>query len=151
MKDKFEKYWVSQKAILIRNGKVLILGSDSQPGCWDLPGGRIDIGEDREESFRREIKEELGIKDFKNLGVVDYDAWYNTSGNTTCGIINLIENNQDEIIISKEHTGLKWIKESELDSLTFVWRNKNGRIGLEKRAIKKVFKFYKYYQKISEI
>ena len=129
MKDNFEKLWVSQKAILIRNGKILILRIVSQSGSWDLPGGRIDIGEKWEESFRRELKEELGIDNFKIIGVVDYGTWYTLKGHPVCGIVNMIESKEKNITISKEHTEARWITIDELDDLEFTWKDKNGRIG----------------------
>ena len=40
---------------------------DIQPGKWDTAvGGHIDYGEAPEEALRREVREELGIADFKS-------------------------------------------------------------------------------------
>lgn len=36
-------------------------GSDAFPGCWALPGGYIDEGEEAEEAARRELAEETNI------------------------------------------------------------------------------------------
>ena len=39
---------------------------DIQPGKWDTSvGGHVDYGEETEEAMRREVREELGIIDFK--------------------------------------------------------------------------------------
>jgi len=67
MKNKIEhqKFIVSQKAVLIRDGKVLIVEFINKEMGWDIPGGRLDKGETGEPSFRREVEEELGFKNLK--------------------------------------------------------------------------------------
>ena len=46
---------------------------DIQPGKWDTAvGGHIDYGESPEEALGREVREELGITDFKAVFVDKY-------------------------------------------------------------------------------
>jgi mutator protein MutT len=45
------------KALIVKDGKILI----TKDRRWELPGGRINIGEDPEETLHREVKEELGV------------------------------------------------------------------------------------------
>ena len=46
---------------------------DIQPGRWDTAvGGHVDYGESVEEALRREVREELGIVDFKPEAVAVY-------------------------------------------------------------------------------
>lgn len=115
-----ERFVVSQKGILIRGQKCLIVEARQRPDVWDLPGGRINNNENGQESFRREIKEELGVNNFKILGVVDYEIWHTRTGFAVCGVVNLIET-EEEIKLSDEHTRLKWIKEGEIDQHGYVW------------------------------
>ena len=47
--------------------QVLLQLRDDTPGlsfagCWTLPGGRVETGEDADDAVRREILEELGIQ-----------------------------------------------------------------------------------------
>ncbi len=53
---------VAQKAVIVRDGKVLVL-RDPRMGyeIWELPGGRLNINEDPKAGLAREIEEELGI------------------------------------------------------------------------------------------
>lgn len=115
-----EKFSVSQKAILIRNGKCLIVEINKRLGTWDLPGGRIDVGENKEEAFRREIREELGINNFQVIATVHHDAWHTSLGFAVCGIVSLIESDE-EITLSNEHTRYIWIDESEINNYKYIW------------------------------
>ena len=127
MSKEFEKFVVSQVAVLIRDGKCLIMEFADMPNRWGLPGGRLDVGELGEPAFRREIKEELGLASFENLGVVDYEIWHiprSTDmkvGTPLCGVASLIKNDKDEIKLSHEHSQLKWVAEDELKDYDFVW------------------------------
>jgi 8-oxo-dGTP diphosphatase len=115
-----EKFVVSQKGVLICDKKCLIVEANKRPNIWDLPGGRINNNENSEEFFRREIKEELGVNNFKILDTIDHEAWHSSSGFAICGVANLIEI-EGEIKLSNEHTKLKWIEEDEIDRYEFVW------------------------------
>lgn len=58
----YAKFVPSFKLLLKREDKVLIL-TESDAGCLDLPGGRMERGEENfplEKLFKREIAEELG-------------------------------------------------------------------------------------------
>ncbi len=57
-----QTFEVSLKAAVFRDGKLLLL-QEADTGYWELPGGRIDVGEEwlSHETIRnREISEELG-------------------------------------------------------------------------------------------
>jgi 8-oxo-dGTP diphosphatase len=122
-KEKFESFMIGQKVALIRNGKCLIVEMSSRPGLWELPGGRINEGESKEEGLHREVKEELGLLDFDVLGVVDYDIWYHEGTNVPfCATVHLIKNDKDEIILSEESLQYKWITKGEIDDYNYFWK-----------------------------
>lgn len=51
---------VSAKGVVRMDGKILLLRKAG--GMWDLPGGRIEDGEEPEAALVREILEETGIE-----------------------------------------------------------------------------------------
>lgn len=53
---------VAQKAIIYRNDRVLLARDPRTPNFWELPGGRLNVGEDPRDGLRRELREELGVE-----------------------------------------------------------------------------------------
>jgi 8-oxo-dGTP diphosphatase len=54
---------IAQKALIEKDGKVLLVlypAGDLAAGTWDLPGGRLNMGETAIEGLQREVKEEIG-------------------------------------------------------------------------------------------
>jgi 8-oxo-dGTP pyrophosphatase MutT (NUDIX family) len=60
-----KEFYFAQKAVIESDGKVLLvqksLDDPNQPGKWEVPGGRLDFGEDVDEHLKREVKEEVGL------------------------------------------------------------------------------------------
>lgn len=54
------RFPVSVKAVVVHGSRVVLLKNDR--GEWELPGGRLEGGEDLEECVRREALEETGLK-----------------------------------------------------------------------------------------
>jgi 8-oxo-dGTP diphosphatase len=57
-----QTFEVSLKAALFLEGRLLLL-QEADTGFWELPGGRIDVGEEwlaHEQILARELREELG-------------------------------------------------------------------------------------------
>lgn len=60
-----------------RNGRLYLQKrpgwKDIQPGKWDTAvGGHIDLGENVDIALRREVREELGLTDFKPVFIKSY-------------------------------------------------------------------------------
>jgi 8-oxo-dGTP pyrophosphatase MutT (NUDIX family) len=51
---------VSVKGVLVTSGDKVVLVLNDR-GEWELPGGRIELGESPEGCLAREIEEELGV------------------------------------------------------------------------------------------
>jgi len=134
--ENFEKFYVSQAGVLIRDNKCLILELAKYPGQWCLPGGRIDKGEMAAEAFEREIKEEINIDEFKIHHLINYDIFYTKKNKPFCTIIQYIENNESPIRLSEEHIDFKWVGEDEVKNYSFVWEH-------IPEAVEKGFEYYR--------
>lgn len=63
-------------AVLTYKGRYILIQKSKGPfkGSWDLPGGKIDFGEMPEQTLKREVLEETGLKlaSYKLLSVEAY-------------------------------------------------------------------------------
>ena len=53
-------------ALIISDGKVLLIKRKNPPEGWALPGGLMDVGETAEEAVVRELREETGLTAHKD-------------------------------------------------------------------------------------
>lgn len=123
--------------------KIRLVDNDRASLKWDLPGGRVDEGEDSETAFKREMEEKTGLKDFKDLGAADYFIHYPDIArlHPYCGFIHLLEiADEAQIKLSPEHCEMKWINESEADDYVYCWAKMPA-------MIKKGFNLYRLLKK----
>lgn len=105
-------FGLAVRVLLIdENGKILILkrstDSKTNPGKWELPGGKVDQGESFDQALIREVLEETELKISLDhvVGVCEQNLPFIRaihiimSGNILEGDLNL----------SKEHEGYAWI------------------------------------------
>ncbi len=53
---------VAQKAIIVHNDKVLLMRDSREVDeIWEIPGGRLNEGEEPKAGLARELQEELGV------------------------------------------------------------------------------------------
>jgi len=100
---------------------------------WDFPKGNIERGEKLEETVRREVQEETGIKDvtiikgFKET--IKY--FFKFEGKNILKFVTffLAETKEKQVKISQEHIGFEWLPYKEaLEQITF----KNAKEILQK-------------------
>lgn len=77
-------YRIAVRALIIQDGKVLIVKENDGGGWWAIPGGGIDYGETLNSSLLREIEEELGVP--AESVVCDFQIIYHDIGKVVSGI-----------------------------------------------------------------
>jgi 8-oxo-dGTP pyrophosphatase MutT (NUDIX family) len=93
-----------------REIKYLVLMRN--PKYWDLPKGNIEKGEKEEETVKREVFEETGLKDIRIMpGFKESEHYfYRLEGELVSKdvVFFLAETETEDVKISKEHEGYEW-------------------------------------------
>ncbi len=108
-------------AIIEREGGVLCAQRSKDmdlPLKWELPGGKIEVGETAQECLVREIKEELGIHISVREQLPVFQHEY--PNQKTIELFPFICKIKNGTIILKEHQQVKWLGKNELLSLDWA-------------------------------
>lgn len=107
-----DNFRLAVKAFIVKNGQVLLLQRRSndahKPGEWDIPGGRLEIGEDPTTGVQREVLEESGLK-IKVLLPLNIRHFVRDDGQKITMIIFLCQADKGKIKLSKEHQAYRWL------------------------------------------
>lgn len=117
----FKNFHVGVKAVIVNNGKALVLRgvlSDGEMG-HDLPGGRINEGEGIKEALTRELKEELGLDNFivNDLLLAIEKKNYNKNGSSLIYLFYKVDAEISEVRLSNEHAEHRWILRKDLEEI----------------------------------
>lgn len=126
----------SAGAIIFRKqgGEIYYLLLHYQSGHWEFPKGHIEKGEREEDTVKREVTEETGIAEIKIIP--GFKEWVKYFFRPTYGLSEeekkkvglifklvtfyLANTGTEEVKISSEHKGYKWLAyEEALKQLTF--------------------------------
>lgn len=103
---------IAVKSFIVKDNKLLILKRASndvqKPGIWEIPGGRLSLGEDPHEGIKRETKEETGL----NIEVthpLSIRHFTRDDGQIITMLIFLCSTLNEEVKISEEHSAFEWV------------------------------------------
>lgn len=127
MRRAIQRFQVSLKAFIVRDGRVLFL-READTGCWELPGGRIDVGEetlDHADVLARELREELGPSFRVDLGreTITWTRWQDSDAAFTFILGRLCRYRDGDIVLSAEHSELLWADGAASRALAFPPRS----------------------------
>jgi len=104
---------VAVKTFIVKDGKLFVVkrASDDvqKPNVWEIPGGRLDLGEDPFLGIIREIKEETGmyIDVVYPMSVRHFER---DDGQIITMIIFLCKPKNDFVKLSEEHSQFEWVE-----------------------------------------
>lgn len=131
-----------------KDGKFLIAQRSFEelqaPGEWALPGGKVEVaGQDidvLENSLKREIDEEVGIKIFKRLIYVRSGSFIRVDNSSVVTVLFLCRWKSGIAKPLEDSIDVKWIDIKEADNYDFA------------TGVKKALKVaYKKYKEVGEI
>ena len=103
-------FHISAKAAIIGDSRMLILKNTQG---WDLPGGRLEAGEDLQGALRREIGEELpGVGEIKigrMIGWHHHPPYPIEGRDLLVTIFEVSASLPDPLVMSDEHIGFEWL------------------------------------------
>jgi 8-oxo-dGTP pyrophosphatase MutT (NUDIX family) len=118
-----QTFEVSLKAFIVRDGLALFV-READSGYWELPGGRIDVGEEWQPHagiLAREMREELGpgVKIRFGPEAVTWTRQRPTDGAFLFLLARIGRIEAGEPALSDEHTELAWLGPDEAARLRF--------------------------------
>jgi len=119
---------VNQKALIIKDGKVLLIKypeSDKKAsGKWDMPGGRLNVGEATLAGFKREIKEEIGaeIEVEKIVATGTYVNLVNVPTFFLIYKVSIVDENKPLVLEKAEVGEARWCEPEEFFTLPIIYK-----------------------------
>lgn len=107
-----DKFRLAVKAFIVNNKKLLVLKRASndvqKPDIWEIPGGRLELGEDPFKGIKREVKEETGL-DIEVQHPLSIRHFTRDDDQIITMLIFLGKSANNNIVLTKEHSAFDWV------------------------------------------
>jgi 8-oxo-dGTP pyrophosphatase MutT (NUDIX family) len=127
------QYPTSIKGVVIHDGCVLLLLNER--GEWDLPGGRLDPGEDHRAALTREVREEAGLA--VEVGAQVDEHLFEVLPQRFVRIVayacELV--GARDVVLSHEHLDTRWVRLADLAETIDGHPLPKGYLGAIRQAI----------------
>jgi mutator protein MutT len=121
--------YVAVQAVIIRDGKVLLLRQSEDPttnnsGYFHPPGGIVEHGETPEDALAREVREETGLtaRVIRLIGTADWNVMMHCQSAHFTGTFFECELEEDvpQIHLDCENDSYAWFSLAEIDNAPVV-------------------------------
>ena len=112
-----QKMSAGVKAMIMRDGEVLVLVKPN--GDLDLPGGRVEDGEDLRECLLREIFEETALN-VEIFSPITFWSFMKNSMLLIEGVTYKCQYLNGNVTLSSEHSDYSWMKPGKIEM--FKWK-----------------------------
>ena len=108
-------------ALICKSGRVLVCQrrfSDTFPGKWEFPGGKVEPGESASEAVARELLEELGIH--AEIGELVGEMDYQYPGRSPIHLMFFAVAKFDGVPENRVFQQIRWVLPGELENFDFL-------------------------------
>lgn len=130
---------VALKCCIIKDSKILVLKKTLEEGkndygknLYDLPGGRLEYGEDLIEGLKREVLEETGLN-ISDIKIIDGTSIINKEKINLVILQYTAKYCSGEILLSEEHDSYEWTETNKNKYPTWIKKNIKKILNKENR------------------
>lgn len=98
---------VTQRGVVVTPDDHVLVVKRASDGGWELPGGRLDRGEDAVNGLERELREETSLEP-EVVAPVHTLAWVNDEGNGRFAAYYYCRAPRRQVSLSAEHGDADW-------------------------------------------